>query len=218
MRANNIDELLSDDIFKEVTAYFEEEFQFLEKQNPTCKLWVQYCQMVFIVKDFLYAEKSGDWEIHLQTIERMLPFFHATGHFSYAKFAQLYLSDMRALATKMDSEEYEKFTKNGFWTARRSDRFFSGIFTDQPIEQTLMRLLKFEEGLFKRRVTKSVAYQWVKDFIFTKDLIEGMDEFTKSSFDKNKDKDSTDSRLKTDLKCLNLIEEFFNNMIHFLTQ
>lgn len=149
--------------------------------------------MVFIVKDFLYAEKSGDWELHLKTIERMLPFFHATGHFRYAKSAQIYLSDLRALKTKMDSEECDKFTKNGFWIPRISDRFFSGIFTDQTIEQTLMRLMKSEGDLFRRGITESVAYQWVKDFIFTKDLIEGMEEFTKSSFDKNyQHKDSTD--------------------------
>lgn len=74
-----------------------------------------------------------------------------------------------------------------------------------------MRLLKFEGGLFKRGVTESVAYQWVRDFIFTEDIIEGMEQFTKCSFDRNyQHKESTDSRLKSDLKCLNLITEFFN--------
>ena len=73
-----------------------------------------------------------------------------------------------------------------------------------------MRLLKFEGGLFRRGVTESVAYQWIRGFIFTKDIVEGMERFTKCSFDKNyQHKDSSDSRIKLDLKSLKLIEDFF---------
>ncbi|KAL7300457.1 hypothetical protein TKK_0006809 [Trichogramma kaykai] len=85
----------------------------------------------------------------------------------------------------MDPIEYEKFTKNGFWTARR-------------------------RGLFRRGVTESVAYQWIREFIFTKDIIEGLEKFTNCSFDKNyQHKDSSDSRIALDSKCLKLIENFF---------
>lgn len=39
----------------------------------------------------------GDWESHLDCIELIIPFFHAAGHFNYAKSARLYLQDMRKL-------------------------------------------------------------------------------------------------------------------------
>lgn len=140
----------------------------------------------------------------------MLPFFHTTGHFSYAKSAHVYLEDMKALEKHMSESEYKKFTTEGYWTIRRSDKFFSGIFTDQTIEQTLMRLLKFEGGLFRRGVTESVAHQWIQTFLFTKDLIEGVEKFTNCASAKNyQHKDSTDSRIEADLKSLKLIEKFF---------
>lgn len=178
MTPEDIGELQKDDNYRTITAEFEKELERLQGLNPTCKLWVQYCRMVFIVEDFIHAEKSGDWQLHSDTIERMLPFFHATGHFPYAKSAQVYLEDMKALENHMSVSEYQKFTTEGYWTIRKSDIFFSGIFSDQTIEQTLMRLLKFEGGLFRRGVTESFAHQWIKSFMFNKDLIEGVEKFT----------------------------------------
>lgn len=70
--------------------------------------------MVFIVKDFIHAEKSGDWQLHLDIIERMLPFSYATEHFPYAKSAQVYLEDMKALENHMSASDYKKFTTEGY--------------------------------------------------------------------------------------------------------
>lgn len=53
----------------------------------------------------------GDWELQLKCIELMILFFHAAGHFNYAKSVRLYVQDMRELEEIMDPVEYEKFTK-----------------------------------------------------------------------------------------------------------
>ncbi|KAL7300458.1 hypothetical protein TKK_0006810 [Trichogramma kaykai] len=55
--------IMKDSGLEEIAVDFEKEIDSLEKQNPTTKLWIQYCRMVFIVKDFIYAEKSGDWDL-----------------------------------------------------------------------------------------------------------------------------------------------------------
>lgn len=69
--------------------------------------------------------------------------------------------------------------------ARRTDTFFSEIFTDQTIEQTFMRLLKFEGGLFTKKVTECVAIQWVEGYLFLRDGIEGLEKSTRVNLDKN---------------------------------
>jgi len=33
--------------------------------------------MVSLFKDFISAERMGDWDLHLRTVELMIPFFHA---------------------------------------------------------------------------------------------------------------------------------------------
>ncbi|GFY45005.1 uncharacterized protein TNIN_99131 [Trichonephila inaurata madagascariensis] len=112
--------------------------------------------MVSVLKDFIAAECMGDWNQHLQTIERMIPYFHASGHFPNAKSVQLYLQDMQELSIQMDPEEFQKFTE-GYFTARRSDGFFL-ISMDQIIEQILMKSISVEGGPFKCGVMESIIY------------------------------------------------------------
>lgn len=79
--------------------------------------------MVTILKDFIAADRMGDWNLHLYSIELMIPLFHASGHFPYAKASQIYLQDMKELQYKMDPTEFKKFSQ-GYFTSRRSNNFF----------------------------------------------------------------------------------------------
>lgn len=45
----------------------------------------------FSIKKFIAAERMGDCEEHLNCIEVMIPFVHASGHMNYANSAGLYL-------------------------------------------------------------------------------------------------------------------------------
>ncbi|KAF2901749.1 hypothetical protein ILUMI_04427 [Ignelater luminosus] len=77
-----------------------------------------------VESNFIAADRMGDWNLHLHNIELMIPLFHASEHFSYAKASQIYLQDMKELQDKMDSTEFKKFTE-GYFTSRRS-----GVFSD----------------------------------------------------------------------------------------
>lgn len=87
---------------------FKEALRTIENCGPTAKLWVQYFRMVILIKQFIEAEWSGNWDIHLTTVQKMLPFFHAAGHFFYAKCAHLYLQDILTLKDRM-------FSLDGLW-------------------------------------------------------------------------------------------------------
>ena len=50
-----------------------------------------------ILKMFLRAERSGDWNLHLATIRQMVHLFAATGQTNYAKCARLYIEMMTNL-------------------------------------------------------------------------------------------------------------------------
>lgn len=73
-----------------------------------------------------------------------------------------------------------------------------------------MRMLKCEGALFKWGVTESVAYQWIKGLVFTKDIVEGMEEFTGTAFERNyQHKDATDARMKKDHESPKKLEKYF---------
>ena len=134
----------------------------LAEKDRTIKLWQVYNSGVNAIKLFLRAEKTGDWGLHLYSVQELLPFFHAAGHMPYAKSAHLYLQQMLELRNKMSTTDFENFTSKGYFTIRRSNRFWAGIFSDQTIEQWLMRQCKSPAGLTRGRgFTDSTASKFV---------------------------------------------------------
>ena len=70
------------------------------EQNRTGKLWVQYARQVMLLQNFIRAERTGDWELHLYCVQHMIPYFHEAGYLHYAKAARIYLQDMEELKEK----------------------------------------------------------------------------------------------------------------------
>lgn len=205
----NFEEIQSSEEFEKLNKIFEHKLEEIETRGKTCKLWVLYFRMVSLLKSFIASERMGSWNAQLKCIELMIPFFHAAGHFNYAKSARLYVQDMNDLKEKMDPFEYEKFTEKGYFTSRRTDTFFGGIFSDQTIEQTLMRAMSVEGGPFKRGATESVVFKWIRGVLYTKDIIESLENFCNIQFSKSyQHVDSTDSRIQRDKKDVLALKTF----------
>ena len=101
----------------------EDLIEKVSTESRTGKLWLNYVKFVYIIKLFLYAERTGNWELHLHCISQMIPLFHAAGHLAYAKSARLYLHQMQNLEEIMSDDVHRNFTERGFFTVRHSDHF-----------------------------------------------------------------------------------------------
>ena len=55
----------------------------LKHKSRTCKLWLQYLDYVNLLKIFIMAERTGNWNLHLFAVKNMLNLFAATGHNQY---------------------------------------------------------------------------------------------------------------------------------------
>lgn len=172
LQADNCDE------FKPVATKFETALCNLQQRGPTAKLWVQYFKMVTLVKQYIQAERMGDFELHLNSVKKMLPFFHAAGHWFYAKTAHLYLQEMLCLKDKLDPAEFQKFTIEGHFTVRRSDKFWSGIWTDMTIEQMLMKDMKIGGGLIGRGMTESTLLKWTLGMTYLQNIAQEMEKYS----------------------------------------
>ena len=130
-------------------------------QSRTGKLWVQYIQQVILMLNFFKAERTGDWKLHLHCIREMIPYFHAAGHFPYAKSARLYLHKMETISEVMSPDDHRLFSDKGYFTIHRANDFWAGNFSDQTIEQFLMRMLKTTGGMTHGRgITDSTLTKW----------------------------------------------------------
>ncbi|GBM00792.1 hypothetical protein AVEN_257323-1 [Araneus ventricosus] len=124
-----------------------------ERRGSTEKLWIQYFHMVSIAKEFIRAERMGDWQAHLNCVKEMIPYFHASWHFPYAKSTYLYLQDMLLLENLIDPSVFRRFIQ-GFLTVRYSAKFSCGTSTDMIIEESLMKSMQTDGGISRRRSTQ----------------------------------------------------------------
>ena len=46
----------------------------------TARFWLQYQNMIDILKKMIMAEWTGHWNLHLQAVFDMLPYHSASGH------------------------------------------------------------------------------------------------------------------------------------------
>lgn len=93
----NFAKFTTDEKFLNIKEKFTKFTVDLKQRSPTARYWVQYFFMVELIKNFVQAERTANWDMHLQTLYEMLPFYHASGHNNYAKSVHLYLQEMSDL-------------------------------------------------------------------------------------------------------------------------
>ena len=139
----------------------------------------------------------------------MLPVFHAGGRHLYARAAHIYLQDMEAL----DVNKHEKFITEGYWTIRRSSKYWCGIPSDQAVECGVMKLFKHpKEGLTHGKGTdEEDLARWILSLpIFIK-ILQSFEDYSSVSFatsEQHKSKaheDGSRARIKKDNEDLNTI-------------
>ena len=127
----------------------------------TAKYWFQYVQYIGIVKEYIRAERTSDWLLHLSCVERLLNLFAATGHTHYTKSARIYLQQMKELPLK-HPDIHKDFVEKCFHSIQRTDKFWSGLWSDLIIEQVMMRSIKSSGGLTRGRgFGESTRNQWI---------------------------------------------------------
>ena len=172
----------------------------LQERSRTSALWLQYMEMVDILKTFITAERTGNWELHLQALNNMLPFLAAAGHNLYVKCVSLYLQSMSNLE-RGKPDVYRSFM-SGLHVVRRSDRYWAGLSTDLIIEQVLMRSLKTSGGVTRGRgLTEQRRLTWLLAMPVTAEisrLVQELTGFNSNSGEQNKD--ITNARKERDKK------------------
>ena len=81
------EEVANDEAIARIQAIRDGHVETLAK-DPTASLWIQYLDMIRILRKFIRAERLGNWYTpytHLEAVSEMLPYLAASGHSLYAK-------------------------------------------------------------------------------------------------------------------------------------
>ncbi len=193
-----VDEICSADVMKRIFNNLKAKKEALTTR--TAVLWMQYMEMIDILRKFLKAERTGNWELHLQAIHDMLPYFAASGHNLYAKSAYIYLQMMQSLPNT-HPDVYRRF-QEGYHVVRRSDRFWGGLSTDLIIEQVLMRNVKTSGGLTRGSgMSETQRNVWLLSMPCRAEVNDAMQDLTGVKYEtSDQHKDMTKARQSRDVK------------------
>lgn len=177
-------------------------------QSRTSKLWLQHRDQMNVILDFLKAERLGDFNGHLISLRKMLPYLAAAGHNRYLKSVSLYLDKMDHLQ-ETHPDLHKTYVEYGH-TVRRSDRLWAGLSLDLCIEQGLMRVIKSPGGLTHGRgVDKLQRTVWLMSAHIMGAYNEAMEGFSGVNFSSSdQHRDVAKSRMSRDMKDLGKVLTF----------
>ena len=114
-------------------------------QSQTFIFWDKFIQMVWILRDLVRADREGDWDLHLNSVQAVLPLFAGCDRTNYLRWASVYLEDMRQLP-KVAPVVYENFMARRF-AVKRTNGKFSAVGANMCLEQTINRSQKKAGGI-----------------------------------------------------------------------
>ena len=111
--------------------------------SPLSKFSMTYVKMVLLLLNYTRPVRTGDWALHLKTLEEFGPFFFALNRSSYARFVPVYVAMMQDLRLK-NPRAWTYLEKH--WVVRKSLVSFTSLGCDHALEQ-VNRALKGDGGL-----------------------------------------------------------------------
>ena len=80
---------------------FDKYMKFLRHENgKLSEFWLSYLDLVEILLGLLRASRKANWELHVSTIRKTIPWCFAYDHVNYARYLASYLSEMSHLEKK----------------------------------------------------------------------------------------------------------------------
>ena len=113
---------LSTDVVLRITHFLQDELM-KARQLGTTKLWIRHFDHIMTLLCFIRAERTRDWDLHLDSVPDILPTFHAAGHIAYVKSGQLFLQEMEYIEELLPAEDFVEYTFQGYFTIRRTNKF-----------------------------------------------------------------------------------------------
>ena len=84
------------DVIEKLSSTISKLKDSLSKSSRTPRLWINYINYINIVKTFICAERTGNWDLYLTAAANMIDPFAATGHNTMQKML-VYIFNMQDL-------------------------------------------------------------------------------------------------------------------------
>ncbi|MEM7298197.1 MAG: hypothetical protein AAF391_08030, partial [Bacteroidota bacterium] len=133
--------------------------------------------MIEILLDYIKSTRIGDWELHLSSMERMLPWIHAYDRVNYARHFTYCWARLKELPHTMH-DVYNEFQIGNF-CVKRTEGSFNMLPPDQVIEQTINKEQNGPGGIIGNGISTSVGA--VQRWVFSSHVVAEMNTDFKQS-------------------------------------
>lgn len=120
--------------------------------------WEEYIDMVMILLQFIKAEHTGNWNLHLSSTAAMIPHFFAMDRTNYARWMPIYLADMHKLEVRHPNV-FKEFSA-GNHSVSRSQQPFAECWTDMSLEQSFNLDSKSKGGIVGISRREDAVERW----------------------------------------------------------
>ena len=145
----SLDKITKSSFEKSVTAlsangsFFESLKSFDDGLSQQSLYLRKFMKMFELLLQFIRANRQEDWELHLTTLNAMIPYFFAHDQLNYARLSPLYLATTYDL--QHNDHESWNYLKNNF-SINKSGITFCSLGSDHALEQE-NRTLKVLGGI-----------------------------------------------------------------------
>ena len=155
-----MDELNSLSESAEFKEYVNKRYDFEEtlmSESVMWRFWKSYLDMWELFLCIIYATRSGDWELYVESIRSILPWIFAYDRQNYARYLTLHFMDLLNLEENYPSVHCE-FIKGSFAVQMSSDNPFGKMEADKVIETTMNRDTKTPGGTTGNNIYHMMSY------------------------------------------------------------
>lgn len=136
-----------------------EEYLERTRLHPTGRFWVDcFVKPTLLALMFLRSQRTGDFLLQQYCLERMVPYYFATGHQNHARYMSWYLRQMQNIP-----QEAKKDLMSGSHVCIHSDGG-TAVPGDQFGEQTYVKRGKGAGGLKGMSTSPEQVTVWVNSF------------------------------------------------------
>ena len=103
------------------------------KAHPMFRFWSTVLDLELTVLAFVRAIRTSDFDLYVQTLSQLAPWFFALDHAHYARWISVHIRDMTSLAQQCP-DVHEHFMRGAF-TSNKTGNLYSAIGLDHAHEQ-----------------------------------------------------------------------------------
>ena len=93
--ASTYQDILSSGQFDNLMTLFATFFENIKSQGSMSEYWISYITMVKTLLDIIRASREGDFLLHLEAVERIIPWCFAYDRTNYSRYLPWYVKIMR---------------------------------------------------------------------------------------------------------------------------